>query len=118
MARRLPHIYAIGQPLFVTYRLFGSLPAGREFPKEALTSGEAFAAMDRLLDTADVGPRYLQMPPIATVVRDSILHGARRDYDLHARVIMPNHVHLLITPWTEASLFLRRLRGTAPGRLT
>jgi REP element-mobilizing transposase RayT len=107
----LPHIYAVGQPLFVTYRLFGSLPAGREFPKKAMSSGEAFVAMDRLLDTAGVGPRHLQMPEIATVVRDSILHGARRDYDLHAWAIMPNHVHLLITPWSEASAFLRRLKG-------
>jgi len=95
----------------VTYRLFGSLPPGREFPKEELTSGEAFVAMDRLLDTTRGGPRHLQMPQIAAVVRDSILHGARRDYGLHAWVIMPNHVHLLITPLTEAALFLRRLKG-------
>ncbi len=111
MARRLPHIYAVGQPLFVTFRLFGSLPSGREFPKEALTSGEAFVAMDRLLDTARSGPMHLMVPQIATLVRDSILHGGRRDYDLHAWVIMPNHVHLLITPLTESSRFLRRLKG-------
>ncbi len=67
--------------------------------------------MDRLLDTARVGPLYLRVPQIATAVRDSIMHGARSDYDLHAWVIMPNHVHLLITPRTEASPFLRRLKG-------
>ncbi len=50
------------------------------------------------------------------MVRDSILHGARRDYDLHAWVIMPNHVHLLITPLTEAALFLRRLKGFSARR--
>jgi REP element-mobilizing transposase RayT len=67
--------------------------------------------MDRLLDTACSGPVHLQRPEIATLVRDSILHGARRDYDLPAWVIMPNHVHLLLTALTEAPLFLRRLKG-------
>jgi hypothetical protein len=63
--RRLPHIHAIGQPIFVTFRLYGSLPVGREFPKESMTSGEAFVAMDRLLDTARFGPIHLQRPEMA-----------------------------------------------------
>jgi REP element-mobilizing transposase RayT len=109
--RRLPHIYAIGQPLFVTFRLFGSLPTGREFPKESMTSGEAFVAMDRLLDTARFGPVHLKRPEVAGLVRDSILHCARADCDLHAWVIMANHVHLLLTPHTDVSEFMRRLKG-------
>ena len=108
--RRLPHIYAIGQPLFVTFRLYGSLPVGREFPKENLTSGEAFVAMDRLLDTARFGPMYLKQPEVARLVRSSILFCAK-DCDLHAWVIMPNHVHLLFTPHADASALLRRLKG-------
>jgi len=48
--RRLPHIYEIGRAIFVTWRLHGSLPPSRFFPGGALTSGRAFAAMDRLLD--------------------------------------------------------------------
>ena len=109
--RRLPHVYAIGQPLFVTFRLYGSLPVGREFPKGSITSGQAFVALDRLLDTARCGPMHLAAPRIATLVRASILHCARVDYDLHAWVIMPNHVHLLITPQRDVSSFLRRLKG-------
>jgi putative transposase len=109
--RRLPHIYAIGQPLFATFRLHGSLPAGREFPKESLTSGEAFVAMDRLLDTARYGPVHLKRPEVAGLVRASIQHCAQADCDLHAWVIMPNHVHLLMTPHTNVSSLLRRLKG-------
>ena len=109
--RRLPHIYAIGQPLFVTFRLYGSLPAGREFPKESLTSGEAFVAMDRLLDTARYGPVHLKRPEVAGLVRDSIQHCGQADCDLHSWVIMPNHVHLLFTPHTNVSSLLRRLKG-------
>jgi hypothetical protein len=109
--RRLPHIYAAGQPLFVTFRLYGSLPAGREFPKEAMTSGEAFVAMDRLLDTARYGPIYLKQPEVAGLVRSSIQHCAQADCDMHAWVIMANHVHLLFTPHTDVSELLRRLKG-------
>ena len=48
--RHLPHLWVIGRPLFVTFRLYDSLPPGREFPKDAMTSGKAFACLDRLLD--------------------------------------------------------------------
>jgi hypothetical protein len=109
--RRLPHIYAVERPLFVTFRLYGSLPAGREFPKESLTSGQAFVAMDRLLDSGRFGPIHLKRPEVARLVRGSIQHCALADCDLHAWVIMPNHVHLLFTPHTNVSSLLRRLKG-------
>ena len=41
--RRLPHHYAIGQPLFVTFRLHGSLPPGQYFAADSMRAGEAFA---------------------------------------------------------------------------
>jgi len=34
--RRLPHLYDIGQPVFLTWRLHGSLPANRIFPGDLL----------------------------------------------------------------------------------
>jgi hypothetical protein len=49
--RRLPHFHAIGRPLFLTWRLHGSLPPNRSLPP-ASTSGRAFVATDRLLDQA------------------------------------------------------------------
>jgi REP element-mobilizing transposase RayT len=76
-----------------------------------MTSGEAFLAMDRLLDMGRYGPVHLRRSEIAAVVRDSIQYCAGTDYDLHAWVIMPNHVHLLATPHTHVSSFLRRLKG-------
>ena len=54
--RRLPHWEAVGQPLFVTFRLHGSLPPNRVFPPQRLSSGRAFLAMDRLLDQSVYGP--------------------------------------------------------------
>ncbi len=111
--RRLPHHHAIGEPLFVTFRLHGSLPTGRVFPSGRLSSGKAFACLDRLLDEQRAGPLYLRMPDIAEVVADAIGQGAAGDYLLHAWVVMPNHVHLLITPQAEVSALLRRLKGAS-----
>jgi REP element-mobilizing transposase RayT len=115
--RRLPHLYVIGQPLFVTFRLFDSLPANRAFPPEDLTSGEAFVAMDRLLDQARSGPMFLRQPAIAQLVFESIQYGvAIGHYDLHAFAIMSNHVHLLITPHINVSKLLCSLKAATAKR--
>jgi hypothetical protein len=73
--RRLPHFHVIGQPLFVTFPLYGSLPANRPFPASNLTSGEAFVTLDRLLDQARRGPTFLRQPDIAQLVLASIEHA-------------------------------------------
>jgi len=108
-------MYVVGQPLFVTFRLHGSLPTNRAFPSENLTSGEAFVAMDRLLDGARSGPMFLKQPDIAQLVVDSIDYGSEiGHYELHAFVIMSNHVHLLLTPHIDVSKLLCSLkRATA-----
>jgi putative transposase len=56
--------------------------------------------MDRLLAEIRAGPFYLRMPAIAQMVIDTIRRGEREfnQYALHAFVIMPNHVHVLLTP--------------------
>src|SRR5271165_2404111 len=91
--RRLPHWETVGEPLFVTFRLHGSLPASPIFPPERLTtSGEAFRAMDRILDRGSSGPWFLQRPEIASLVEDALREGQSRfhRYQLHAFVVMPN----------------------------
>ena len=98
--RRLPHFYNHDQPVFLTWCLHGSLPPNRHFPRAALTSGEAFAALDRLLDEARTGPFYLKQPVIAALVVAAIHHACDElgHYTLHAFVVMPNHVHKLLSP--------------------
>jgi REP element-mobilizing transposase RayT len=111
--RRLPHWHVIGQPLFVTFRLYGSLPANRIFPPARMTSGQAFVAMDRVLDAARSGPTWLRRPEIAGMVVQAIREGDTRfgRYDLHAHVVMANHVHLLVTPRVPAARWLGPLKG-------
>ena len=85
--RRLPHWDVIGRPLFVTFRLYGSLPASRVFPPGRLaTSGEAFRAMDRILDQGRIGPLVLRHPDIAPLVERALRDGESRfeRYRLHA----------------------------------
>ena len=95
--RHLPHLYGMEHPLFVTFRLQGSLPPGRQFPKKSMSSGKAFVCLDRLLDNHRSSPMYLRAPSIA---------------QLHAWVVMPNHVHLLITPRADVPNLLQTLKGS------
>ena len=113
--RRLPHWDLVGHPLFVTFRLHGSLPANREFPPARLSSGKAFVALDRILDTATSGPLYLQMPEIADLIVRCLRDGEERfqRYEIHSFVVMPNHVHLLVTPRVESTRWLGPLKGFA-----
>lgn len=55
---------------------------------------------DRILDRAQSGPAWLQKPAIADIV-SGVIEAADSDRHLcrlHSFVLMPNHVHLLITP--------------------
>jgi REP element-mobilizing transposase RayT len=110
--RRLPHIDSPGVPTFVTWRLWGSLPPERVFEREHVTSGEAFVAWDRLLDTARSGPLYLRQEEIAGMVQEQLRKAdAAGLCSLDAFVIMPNHVHLLCTPVVSLAEVLRRIKG-------
>jgi REP element-mobilizing transposase RayT len=116
--RRLPHVYELGQPVFLTWRLYDSLPPHRTFPTDALNSGKAFAAMDRLLDEACVGAFYLRQPAIADMLVEAIHYNANTlgHYVLHAFVVMPNHVHLLATPGVGLPNLTRSLKGITAKR--
>jgi putative DNA methylase len=111
--RRLPHRDVIGHPVFITFRLEGSLPQSRFFPVGEARGGKAFVAMDRLLDDARVGPRHLSIPEVAEAVvatlrRGDAVHG---HYELHSFAVMPNHVHVLATPKVIRGRWLGPLKG-------
>jgi hypothetical protein len=94
----------MGQPAFLTWRLQGSLPPQRVFSAGEMPSGQVFAALDRLLDETRSGPFYLRQPAIAEMVVDAIRCNAEvlGHYVTHAFVVIPNHVHLLLTPGGSA----------------
>jgi REP element-mobilizing transposase RayT len=69
--------------------------------------------MDRLLDRSAIGPLHLRRREIAELVIEALQDGQHRfqRYRLHAFVVMPNHVHLLVTPNVMASQWLAPLKG-------
>ena len=115
--RRLPHVSEIGHPVFLTWRLHGSLPADRFFPAQ-LSSGRQFAALDRLLERARSGPFYLRQPVLADMVVEAIHYNANAlgHYLLHAFAVMPNHVHLLLTPNIALPQLTKSLKGITAKR--
>ena len=105
----LPH-YDGGQiTQFLTYRLADSLPQkvlrNLEFQLERgiITEREKLIQVEKFLDQG-IGKCYLRRPEIAAIVEENILKFADIKYKLHAWVIMPNHIHLLLTPNAGYSL--------------
>ena len=110
--RRLPHLDVPGSAAFVTWRLWGSLPQERVFSREHVAAGEAFVALDRLLDTARSGPVYLRQPEIASLVSEQLrAMDSEGRCSLHAYVVMPNHVHVLWTPQVSLPVLIRQVKG-------
>jgi REP element-mobilizing transposase RayT len=116
--RRLPHIYEVGRSVFLTWRLHDSLPPHWIFPKDALTTGHAFAAMDRLLDETRTGAFYMRQTAVADMIEEAIQYNATilGHYRLHAFVVMPNHVHLLVTPLVALPKLTKSLKGITSKR--
>ena len=111
--RRLPHFHLENAYLFLTWRLWGTLPSGRDgvaYP----STGHAFVARDRVLDRSCHGPLWLKDPRLASLVAEAILIGAieRGFYELQGWVVMPNHVHLLILPRAPVRTLMRWLKGS------
>ena len=66
--------------------------------------------MDRILDSASTGPLFLRMPEVAKMVMEAIRYRDQRTCQIHAYVIMPNHVHLLMTPFETVSKVMQSLK--------
>ena len=112
--RRLPHLEAIGEPLFLTFRLKGSLP-DRTDPSRQPPSPPAKPS-SQWIPTPRRRPHRSNLakttPHRGIIENSSTAASTLRHYDLHAWVIMPNHVHLLLTPQVNASNLLRALKST------
>jgi putative transposase len=118
--RNLPHWFPDGVPIFITWRLAGSLPVvARERLRETkkLSAGEAFRRDDADLDRAASGPLWLKHSEIAGSVEEAF-HAEQKkgQFDLHAYVVMSNHVHLLVTPRSEVQKITRALKGVTARR--
>ncbi|MGJ8642023.1 MAG: REP-associated tyrosine transposase [Luteolibacter sp.] len=119
---RLPHWEQEGSTYFVTYRLADSIP--REFtdkwnkereswmldhpyPWDEATEAEyhrVFSSeIDRLMDLGH-GSCVLRSTEIRAILAASYTKFEGERYVIHSWVVMPNHVHLLVTIASDQSL--------------
>ena len=109
----LPHFDAGEIPQSITFRLAGSMPAGllrewREELKRSAVPGRQSGAEERIRIeqylNQGIGPTWLADPQIAGLVEDALHFFDGSRYRLHAWTIMPNHVHVIITPLADHSI--------------
>jgi REP element-mobilizing transposase RayT len=101
----LPHFDGGEVPQGITFRLHDSLPQSlldrwrEELAREATLNSEA-ALRRRIENYLDqgYGSSYLKDPCIASLIQNALLRFDEVRYRLSTWVIMPNHVHLLMTP--------------------
>lgn len=66
--------------------------------------------MDRYLDTTREGPQWLGKEEVAKVVEEILHH---QECELHAYVIMPNHVHVLLAPRIAPERLMQLIKGAS-----
>jgi len=114
--RNLPHWQPLAKDLFVTWRLSGSLPSKviQALQKNrVLKEGERFRRFDAELDSASFGPAWLKESKIAALVVSALKNlDEKKVCRVHAYVVMPNHVHVLLEPAAE----LRKITNLVKGR--
>jgi REP element-mobilizing transposase RayT len=111
--RCLPHWLPDEKAIFLTWRLYGSIPVERS-SNSKMSDGEKFKHREQILDRQRFGPLWLKDPQIAQLVVESILKAANhlQQYILHSYSVMPNHVHLLMTPKLQVRKITRGIKGT------
>lgn len=112
--RRLPHWIPAHSTLFVTWRLGGSSPPIQPESFTAQNTGRIpFAQQDEWLARTSSGPFWLRDPRVAGMLEETLHYGeaVRRIYVLHAWVIMPNHVHVILEPGLELPRVMHWLKG-------
>jgi len=101
----LPHFDGGEIPQTVILRLFDSLPLGlverwREELSHLNDSEREIHVRKRIERYLDLGKgsAWLKIPLIADIVEQAFMHFDAVRYNLAAWVIMPNHMHALLTP--------------------
>lgn len=97
--------------LFLTWRLNDTLPYLAK-PNTPGMPGQTFFALDRALDTAASGPRWLEDSTVAQSVVTALRFGEQQLdlYNILAYCLMPNHVHLVLEPLTTLSRINHAIR--------
>ncbi len=107
----LPHYDGGDVIQFITFRLHDSIPERllrmwieqMEVVEKHKAKMMLYAKIEKYLDKCR-GNCWLQNPEIAEIVQNALLHFNGERYRQHSWIIMPNHVHALITVLSGNSL--------------
>ncbi|MCB1185858.1 transposase [bacterium] len=96
---KLPHLDEPGLYQSITFRLVDSISPHRlQALREGLKPRHRkffFERMDALLD-CNYGKCWLKNPEIASIAEEALQRFENEKYELHAWVIMPNHIHCIV----------------------
>jgi putative DNA methylase len=115
----LPHFDGGEIPQFITFRLAGSLPREvlarwrEELHNDNCDTDAALRKRIELFLDQGYGECHLGDARVAEMVQNSLLFFDGVRYRLSAWVVMPNHVHMLLTPGEnqEVSAILQSLKS-------
>ncbi len=107
--RRLPHWQPPERDIFLTWRIFGSPPPPRLTGRPNID----FLKHDRICDRTHTGVLWLQVPEIAARVLETLQYaeGRLNFFQLHSWVVMPNHLHVLLSPMVPIQRITKCVKG-------
>lgn len=101
---KLPHLFKPGCTYFVTFCIEWSCRA-RVKPRLRTEANADPEVVARLSEPSTIAADpVLRLPRVARVVEDALLHFQGQRYALHAWCVMPDHVHVLMTPFEDRPL--------------
>lgn len=108
----LPHLEGVNVPQHLTFRLHDSLPAAllaqleEELEHVQDLDARAVERRTRIQGALDagIGECHLKNRAIASIIVANFREFSKTRYQLHAWCVMPNHVHVLITPYLGMTL--------------
>jgi putative transposase len=102
------------EAVFLTWRLHGTLPFLAKHAESRIPEA-AFFALDKALDTAASGPKWLEESAVAQSVIIALRFGERQLnlYNLLAFCVMPNHVHIVMQPMADLPRINHTIRELA-----
>jgi REP element-mobilizing transposase RayT len=111
----LPHLHKPGGCYFVTFRLWDAImPKSERVGPKRIVEDYAPADLLREFDPPlTLGSCALSVLEVATMVQSTLRHFDGERYALVAWCLMPNHVHVILTPFTGQLLseILRSWKG-------
>ena len=102
----LPHIFKDGCTYFVTFCLFDVASRRRVDRSNVTKENDATCLASGYDPLPDRGCCLLTEPGAASIVEGALLHFQGDRYLLSAWCVMPNHVHVVVTPHQDHNLSL------------